>query len=112
MWGIRYAVVVGVLLIVTLLTMLSLGFFPDHTLNAPPPCLTEQTIIYILSVLLFPMVFMVTHNPIEFEPLLWILVFTGFVLSAMLWALPVILFAKVITKNKTGRAEHPPGHVR
>ena len=45
MCGIRYAVVVGVLLIVTLLTMLSLGFFPDHTLNAPPPCLTEQTII-------------------------------------------------------------------
>lgn len=111
MWTIRYMVVTGVLLVVTLMTMLSLVCFPDHTPNAPPPGLTEQTIIYVLSVLLFPMVFMVTHNPIEFEPLLWTLVFTGFVLSAMLWALPIILFAKLVTKNKAGRAEHPNRHV-
>jgi hypothetical protein len=101
MWIMRYAVVTGAILMLTLGITFSLIFFPDHTPNAPPPCLTEQTIIYILQALTFPMIFMITHNPIEFEPLLWTLVILGFILSAMLWAVPVVLIAKIIAKYKT-----------
>ena len=45
----------------TLLILAALAFFPDHTPNAAPPCLLEQTLSNSVAILLSPLVFLVEH---------------------------------------------------